>query len=41
MVVLVVNFALPRLMPGDPVVHVMGAEDYYRYPQLAARLKAK
>ena len=40
-VVVALNFLLPRLMPGDPVVHIMGAEDYARFPQLAARLKAK
>jgi peptide/nickel transport system permease protein len=35
------NFLLPRLLPGDPVVHLIGAEDYYRYPELAARLRAR
>ena len=39
--VLLVHFSLPRMMPGDPIVHIIGAEDYYRYPKLAARLQEK
>ena len=39
--VLLLNFLLPRLMPGDPIVHLIGVEDYYRYPAMAAQLKAR
>lgn len=40
-IILLLNFLLPRLMPGDPVMHIIGIEDYYRYPELSARLKAR
>ena len=39
--VLILNFALPRMMPGDPIVHLLGTEDYYKFPALAAELKQK
>lgn len=28
-VIIVLNFLLPRLMPGDPLMHVVGEEAYY------------
>lgn len=39
--ILMLNFFLPRLMPGDPLVHLIGVEDYFRYPELVARLQVK
>ena len=41
LVVLVLNFTLPRAMPGDPVMHLMGAEDYYRFPDMAEQVRAR
>jgi peptide/nickel transport system permease protein len=41
MALLLLNFCLPRMMPGDPVVHLLGVDDAVRFPQMAAELKAR
>lgn len=36
-----INFLLPRAMPGDPLVHLLGVEDYVRYPEMVADVRAR
>lgn len=40
-VLLGLNFLLPRWMPGDPIVHLLGAQDHARYPELVEQLTAR
>jgi peptide/nickel transport system permease protein len=34
-------FLIPRMMPGDPFISLLGEEVYYRSPELVAELKAQ
>ena len=38
---LLLNFLLPRCMPGDPLVHLLGVEDYVRYPEMVAEVRTR
>lgn len=38
---LVLNFTLPRLMPGDPVVHLLGIDDAVRFPEMATEVRSR
>ena len=38
---LLLNFLLPRCMPGDPLVHLLGVEDYLRFPKMVAEVRAR
>jgi len=40
-VVITLNFLIPRLMPGDPIINVLGEELYYMAPDLVQELKAE
>lgn len=40
-VVLTLNFLLPRLMPGDPILNILGEEAFYTAPELVQELKAE
>lgn len=40
-VLLAINFFLPRWMPGDPLVHLLGIEDYVRFPDMVAVVRAQ
>lgn len=39
--VLSLNFALPRMMPGDPVVNLLGDEALHNDPKMRAELRAE
>ncbi|MDA0333649.1 MAG: ABC transporter permease [bacterium] len=38
---LLLNFLLPRCMPGDPLVHLLGIEDFVRFPEMVAEVRAR
>ncbi len=40
-VIVTLNFLIPRLMPGDPFIYILGEELYYSAPDLVEDLKAK
>jgi peptide/nickel transport system permease protein len=40
-VIISLNFLLPRLMPGDPVMNILGEEAFYGSPQVLEDLKAE
>jgi len=39
--ILSLNFALPRMMPGDPIVNLLGEEALHNDPQMMERLRAE
>lgn len=39
--ILVLNFCIPRLMPGDPIMHLLGEDVYYIAPKQIEELKRK
>lgn len=41
LIIVTLIFLIPRMMPGDPFISVMGEEVYYRSPDLVAELKAQ
>jgi peptide/nickel transport system permease protein len=40
-IIVTLIFLIPRMMPGDPFVSLLGEEVYYRSPDLVAELKAQ
>ncbi|OPY52945.1 MAG: dipeptide transporter permease DppB [Methanosaeta sp. PtaU1.Bin060] len=40
-IIVTLLFIIPRMMPGDPFISVLGEEVYYRSPELVAELKAQ
>ncbi len=40
-IIVTLIFLIPRMMPGDPFVSLLGEEVYYRSPELVAQLKAQ
>jgi len=40
-IIVTLIFLIPRMMPGDPFVSLLGEEVYYRSPELVAELKAQ
>ncbi|MFB3763853.1 MAG: ABC transporter permease [Methanotrichaceae archaeon] len=40
-IIVTIIFIIPRMMPGDPFISVLGEEVYYRSPELVAELKAQ
>jgi peptide/nickel transport system permease protein len=40
-IIVTLIFIIPRMMPGDPFVSLLGEEVYYRSPELVAELKAQ
>jgi peptide/nickel transport system permease protein len=40
-VVTTLNFLIPRLMPGNPIINILGEEVYYLAPELVQELKAE
>ena len=40
-VIITLIFLIPRLMPGDPFINILGEEVYYRAPELVHELKAE
>jgi len=40
-IIVTLIFLIPRMMPGDPFISLLGEEVYYRSPELVAELKAQ
>jgi peptide/nickel transport system permease protein len=40
-VIITLNFLLPRLMPGDPIMNVLGEEAFYGSPEVLEGLRAE
>ncbi len=40
-IIMSLNFLLPRLMPGDPIMNILGEEAYYGSAQVLQELKAQ
>jgi len=40
-IIISLNFLLPRLMPGDPVMNIIGEEAYYGSPEVLEELRAE
>ena len=40
-IIVSLNFLLPRLMPGDPVMNILGEEAFYSSPAVLEELKAE
>ncbi len=40
-IIVTLIFIIPRMMPGDPFISLLGEEVYYRSPELVAELKAQ
>jgi peptide/nickel transport system permease protein len=40
-IIVTLIFLIPRMMPGDPFVSLLGEEVYYRSPELVSELKAQ
>lgn len=40
-IIVTLIFIIPRLMPGDPFINILGEEVYYRSPDLVAELKSQ
>lgn len=40
-IIVTLVFIIPRMMPGDPFISILGEEVYYRAPDLVAELKAQ
>ena len=40
-IIVTLIFLIPRMMPGDPFISLLGEEVYYRSPDLVAELKAQ
>lgn len=40
-VIMSLNFLLPRLMPGDPIMNILGEEAFYGSPQVLEDIKAQ
>jgi len=40
-IIITLNFFIPRLMPGDPFINILGEEFYYADPELVEGLKTK
>lgn len=41
LLILSLNFALPRMMPGDPIVNLLGEEALHNDPRMIERLRAE